>query len=125
MRVVAGKRHFRLEVAAVIEGVLVEHNECDAPLEDVVVHHLRHGGLTGCSCSPLECRHLRCSQKRTSMLVHFSLLSCLNSFMSTRCAASPMVPSLSGVLTQASSMRGGSRSGIYSSVDVRARSVGA
>jgi hypothetical protein len=28
------------------------------------------------------------------MLVHFSLLSCLNSFMSTRCAISAMVPSL-------------------------------
>lgn len=27
----------------------------------------------------------------TSMLVHFSLLSCLNSFISTRCAASAMV----------------------------------
>jgi hypothetical protein len=31
---------------------------------------------------------------RTSMLVHVSLLRALNSFMSTRCAASAIVPSL-------------------------------
>mgnify|MGYP004501963399 CR=1 FL=1 len=34
-------------------------------------------------------------RSRTSMLVHVSLLSALNSFMSTRCAASAMVLSLS------------------------------
>jgi hypothetical protein len=104
MRVVARKRHFGLEVAAVVERVFVEHDERDAPLEDVIVDHLR-GGLAGCFARHWEAG-MCCSESRTSMFVHFSLLSCLNSFMSTRCAASPMMPSLSGVLTQASALRG-------------------
>lgn len=35
--------------------------------------------------------------RHTSMLVHVSLLRALNSFMSTRCAASAMVPFLPGL----------------------------
>jgi hypothetical protein len=43
MRVVARKRHLRLEVAAVVHGLVVQDNERDAPFEDVLVDELRGG----------------------------------------------------------------------------------
>jgi hypothetical protein len=64
--------------------------------------------------------------RRTSMLVHFSLLSCLNSFISTRCAMSAMLPSLSEVLDQVSSRRAGTgRNGrLYGETGEGGRRVG-
>lgn len=38
--IVAGEGHFGLEVAAVVERVLVEHDERYAPLKDVLVDQL-------------------------------------------------------------------------------------
>jgi cytochrome c-type biogenesis protein CcmE len=48
MGIVAGEGHLGLEVAAVVEGVLVQHDERYAPLEDVFVDELG-GWLAGCS----------------------------------------------------------------------------
>lgn len=40
VRVVAGKRHGRFEVATVVEGVRVEDDQPDIPGEDVIVFEL-------------------------------------------------------------------------------------
>lgn len=94
MRVVAGEGHLGLEISPIVQGVRVQYNECYTPLEDVVVHQLGFGQLLllGDRHSTNVTEGLR---QRTSILVHVSLLRALNSFMSTRCAASAMVSSLS------------------------------
>jgi hypothetical protein len=45
MRVIAGKGHLGLEVTAVVERVWIEHDEGNAPLEDVIVQELWNGQL--------------------------------------------------------------------------------
>ena len=40
MRVIAGEGHLGLEIAAVVEGIRIEHDKGDTPFEDVVIHQL-------------------------------------------------------------------------------------
>jgi hypothetical protein len=98
--VIAGKGHLGLEVATVVERVWVEHNQGHAPLKDIVVQELYSSQSVSQSVTgkPIGGRHTVVDMAvlvgHTSMLVQVSLLSALNSFMSTRCAASAMVSSL-------------------------------
>lgn len=41
VRIVLRECELRLEVASVVKGIWVEDDQCDAPLEDVVVDELR------------------------------------------------------------------------------------
>jgi hypothetical protein len=90
VRVVFGEGEFRLEVAAVVEGVRVQHDKGGAPLKDVLVDELQRS----VGCSLCRCPVCEPGERLTSMLVHVSLLSALNSFMSNRSADCAILPSL-------------------------------
>lgn len=77
VRVVFRERHPCLEVAAVVEGVRVEHDESNAPLEDVIVDQLR----LSVDAHTITATHGRAA---TSMFVQGSLDSVLYSFMRIR-----------------------------------------
>lgn len=48
MRVVAWKCDLRLEVATIVHGILIQHNQGHTPLEDVLVDEL--GGVSRVLC---------------------------------------------------------------------------
>ena len=97
-----GEGELRLEVAAVVERVGIQDDERDAPLKDVVVDQLGASQPCGRAGCPSE------TWRRTSMLVHVSLLSALNSFMSMRsadCAMATAVEQVRGRLWARSEQR--------------------
>jgi hypothetical protein len=80
VRVVRRECHGGLEVTAIVQGVRVDHDQCDIPVEDVVIVQLCE------ACQSCRSVTLEESGMLTWTWTHFSLRRALNSFMRMRSA---------------------------------------